>query len=181
MEIWKEFEENELTHSAAHYLMAVHTLLNEQGYARSADIAKKLGIARSSASLGLHLLIDKRYLKEDANKFLQLTPEGKQLAEEIIGKKVVLKRFFQDILKVKPHQAEVDTCKIEHLISSETGASLLDFIRFMSSQDALVKKVLEKFWQLKTACVTCPGLEKCPVCESVCLKELMPMRLHAVK
>lgn len=181
MEIWKEFEANELTHSSAHYLMAVHRLLNEQGYARSADVAKELGIARSSASLGLHLLIDKEYLKEDGNKFLQMTPEGKQLAEEIIGKKVVLKRFFQDILKVKPHQAEVDTCKIEHLISSETGASLLDFIRFMSSEDALVKKVLQKFWQLKTACATCPGLEHCPVCDSVCLKELLPMKLRAVK
>lgn len=181
MEIWKEFEANELTHSSAHYLMAVHTLLNEQGYVRAADVAKKLGIARSSASLGIHLLIDKNYIKEDANKFLQLTLEGKKLAEEIIGKKVVLKRFFQDILQVKAHQAEIDTCKIEHLISSETGASLLDFIRFMSSEDATVKKVLQKFWQLKSASATCPGLEKCPICETTCLKELLPVRLHAVK
>lgn len=181
MEIWKEFEENELTHSSAHYLMAVHRLLNEQGYARCADVAKELGIARSSSSLGVHLLIDKKYLKEDANKFLQLTHEGKELAEEIIGKKVVLKRFFQDILQVKAHQAEIDTCKIEHLISSETGASLLDFIRFMSSEDAAVKKVLEKFWQLKSACATCPGLDKCPVCETICLKELIPVKLRAVK
>lgn len=161
MEIWKEFEANELTHSSAHYLMTVHELLNEKGYARSADIAKELGIARSSASMGLHLLIDKGYLKEDDNKFLQLTADGKKLAEEIIGKKVVLKRFFQDILKVKPHQAEIDTCKIEHLISSETGASLLAFIRFMSSEDSSVKKTLEKFWHSK--------------------EELMPTKLKAVK
>ena len=180
MEIWKEFEANELTHSAAHYLMAVHTLLNDKGYARSSDVAKELGIARSSASMSIHMLIDKGYLKEDANKFLQLTPEGKKLAAEIIGKKVVLKRFFQDILKVKPHQAEVDTCKIEHLISSETGASLLSFIRFMSSEDSLVKKALQKFWQLQ-AKETCPGLENCPICETTCLREMMPAKLRAVK
>lgn len=178
MEIWKEFESNELTHSSAHYLMAVHDLLNEQGYVRSADVAKQLRIARSSASLGIHMLIDRGYIKEDSNKFLTLTPEGKQLAEEILGKKVIFKRFFQDILKVKPHQAEIDTCKIEHLISSETGASLLAFMRFMSSNDPTVKKVLEKFMKVKEEC---PGLDKCPVCSTTCLNELMPTKLHAVK
>lgn len=177
MEVWKEFEANQLTHSAAHYLVAVHDLLGERGYVRSADVAKKLGIARSSASLGLRALIDKGYIKEDANKFLQMTPKGLQLAKEIIGKKVVLKRFFQDILKVKPYQAEVDTCKIEHLISSETGANLLGFIRFMSSKDPQVKKVLEKFWQLKESC---PGIENCPICETTCLKEYMSTKLRVV-
>ena len=96
MEVWKEFEANQLTHSAAHYLVAVHDILSERGYARSADVAKKLGIARSSASLGLKALIEKKYLKEDENKFIQITSQGQRLAEEIIGKKLVLKRFFQD-------------------------------------------------------------------------------------
>lgn len=181
MEVWKEFEANQLTHSAAHYLVAVHDLIGEQGYARSADVAKKMGIARSSASLGLHALIEKGYLKEDANKFIQITAKGQKLAKEIIGKKVVLKRFFQDILKVDPYQAEVDTCKIEHLISSETGANLLAFIRFISSGSPEVKKVLEMFWKLNAAGATCPGLESCPVCETTCLKELMPAKLHAIK
>ncbi|MDP2600148.1 MAG: metal-dependent transcriptional regulator [Deltaproteobacteria bacterium] len=181
MEVWKEFEANQLTHSAAHYLVAAHDIIGEQGYARAADIAKKMGIARSSASLGLHALIEKGYLKEDANKFLKLTTSGQRLAVEIIGKKVVLKRFFQDILKVKPYQAEVDTCKIEHLISSETGASLFDFIRFMSSENVEVKKLLEKFWLSKETPQTCPGLEKCTVCETTCLKELMPSKVRAIR
>lgn len=178
MELWKEFEANKLTHSAAHYLVAVHDLLAERGYARCADVSKKLGIARSSASIGLRALLEQKYIKEDSNKFLQLTPTGKHLAQEIIGKKLVLKRFFQDILKVKPYQAEVDTCKIEHLISSETGASLLAFLRFMSSPDGEVRRVLEKFWQLKE---TCPGIDKCSVCETTCLKEMLPSPLRAVK
>lgn len=149
METWKEFESNHLTHSAAHYLMAVHELLQDKGYARAADVAKEMGIARSSASLGIKTLIDKKLIVEDANKFLKLTEEGNSLAEEIIGKKVVFKRFFQDILKVKPHQAEIDTCKIEHLVSSETGSALLAFMNFMSSDDSAVKKILDKFWETK--------------------------------
>lgn len=177
-DVWKEFEANELTHSAAHYLMAVYDLLNEKGYARAADVAKGLGIARSSASMGVHLLIDKQLIREDVNKFLKLTAEGKKLAEEIIGKKVILKRFFQDILKVKPYQAEVDTCKIEHLISSETGGALLSFIRFMSSEEPLVKKVLEKFWKVKEEC---PGIQRCSICETTCLHDIIPGKLRSIK
>ena len=59
MEIWKEFEANPLTHSATHYLFAVYYLAQNPGYARITDVAKKLGIARSSASLGLKNLVEK--------------------------------------------------------------------------------------------------------------------------
>ena len=179
-ETWKEFEANELTHSATHYLFAVHDLLQEQGYARVTDVASRLNIARSSASLGLKALTQKGFLKEDANKFIQMSPKGKKTVEEIIGKKVVLKRFFQDILQVKAHQAEIDTCKIEHLISSETGSKLLSFIRFLSSNNPQVKKVLLLFTGYNE---TCPGLNHCSICEGTCLKDLIPdqKNIHVVK
>ena len=177
METWKEFEANELTHSATHYLFAVHDLIKDQGYARVTDVARELGIARSSSSLGLKNPIEKGFLKEDNNKFIHLSPMGKSCVEEIIGKKVVLKRFFQDILKVKPHQAEIDTCKIEHLISSETGANLLHFIRLMSSNDPLVQQALKKFWELKSSC---PGPNQCSICEETCLTEVIPPKLRAL-
>ena len=40
MEVWKEFEHNEITHSIAHHLMAVNDLLNKHGYSRVTDVAK---------------------------------------------------------------------------------------------------------------------------------------------
>ena len=35
--------ESELTHSMAHYLLTIHKLREEKGYARVTDIAKELG------------------------------------------------------------------------------------------------------------------------------------------
>ncbi|MBI2346099.1 MAG: metal-dependent transcriptional regulator [Deltaproteobacteria bacterium] len=172
VDVWKEFEANELTHSMAHYLMALRDLIAEQGYARVTDIARKLNIARSSASIALRTLIDKGFIKEDANKFLRLTEKGQQVAAEIIGKKMVLRRFLEDILHVKPHQAEVDTCKIEHLISSETGAKLLSFLKFMMSDKEIVQRLLKAFWSQHEIC---EGVGKCPICFDTCLKELMPL------
>ena len=168
MEIWKEFEANPLTHSATHYLFAVYDLAQNPGYARITDVAKKLGIARSSASLGLKNLVEKSLIQEDNNKFLHLTQAGKQLTEEIRNKKQVLLRFFQDILKIDPEQADIDTCKIEHLISLDTSNSLLGFIRYLSSKDSTPKKALEKFWELKEKC---SGKDNCLLCEKTNLEK----------
>lgn len=178
MEVWKEFEANELTHSAAHYLIAVRDLIAEQGYCRITDVAKRLNIARSSSSIGLRTLIDKGFAKEDANRFVRLTPKGEQVAAEIVGKKVVLRRFLEEILLVKSHQAEIDTCKIEHLISSETGAKLLQFLQFMSSDAPHIKQILTQFWSSR---VECAGLGQCPVCKDTCLRDSLPVALHTAK
>ena len=52
-QVWKNFEDNELTHSAAHHLMAVHELRQEYGYARVSDIAKHLRITKGSVSTAM--------------------------------------------------------------------------------------------------------------------------------
>jgi Mn-dependent DtxR family transcriptional regulator len=43
-QVWKEFEENSISHSAAHYLLAIDQLREDNGYARSVDIARELDI-----------------------------------------------------------------------------------------------------------------------------------------
>ena len=45
-----------LSHSMAHYLMAIHQLKEEKGYARGIDIAKLLGLTKGSVSLALKKL-----------------------------------------------------------------------------------------------------------------------------
>lgn len=171
MDVWKEFEANELTHSMAHYLTAIRELISELGYARATDIAKKLAISRSSVSIGLRTLLDKQLVREDNNKFVRLTNTGEQIAAQIVSKQIILRRFLEEILHVKPHQAEIDTCKIEHLISSETGARLLDFLRFMTSDNAQPRATLQAFWANRSEC---EGLGRCPICTDQCLRESLP-------
>ncbi len=126
--VWKEFEENSLTHSAAHHLMAVLDLKNARGYARVSDVAKELKITTGSASTNLKSLKLKGLIVEDENKFLSLSEEGQKLAKLVLRRKKVLETFLIDILKVNKHQAEVDACKTEHLISVETTQKLEKFV-----------------------------------------------------
>ena len=120
MDLWKEFDQHELSHSAVHHLVCIADLMEEYGYARVSDVARRLEITRGSASITLKRLKQKGYVVEDDRRFLRLSEEGEQIALQVKDKKQAMMRVFTDLLGVSNHQAEIDTCKIEHLISDET-------------------------------------------------------------
>lgn len=131
-ETWKTFEGNDITHSAAHHLMAVLELKEQHGYARVIDVARHLHITSGSASTNLKSLKNKNLIIEDENRFLHLSEEGENLAKLVIRRKKVLLDFLTDVLKVTPEQAEIDACKTEHLISIETTKKLEKFVQTQS-------------------------------------------------
>jgi len=136
MDIWKKFEENNITHSAAHHLLAILELREKRGYARVTDVARELNITTGSASINLKSLKAKHLIVEDDNKFLALSEEGEFLARAVLNRKKLLNDFLINILKVSPEQAEIDACKTEHLISAETAKKLEDFISVYQSRGA---------------------------------------------
>ncbi len=168
-EVWKCFEENQLTHSAAHYLMTINTLLQEQGYARVTDIAKHLNITRGSCSISLRPLKKRKLVLEDDNKFLQLSTEGKRLAELVARNDELLEILFSDVLHVHPDQAEIDACKIEHLLSIETSIRLATFIRLVQSKKAVVNAFLKELHKQPTDCAH--NSNNCDHCSDLCLFE----------
>ncbi len=127
-DVWKQFEENNITHSAAHHILAVKDLRESRGYARVTDVAKYLNITTGSASTNLKNLKNKGLVVEDDNRFLALSPEGKSLAEAVLLRKQLFYQFLTDILGVSTEQAEIDACKTEHLISGETAGKLQMFL-----------------------------------------------------
>jgi len=126
---WKEFNKNELTHSAAHYLMAISEIHEKQGYARLIDIAKHLGISKGSLSTSLKALIRKGLILEDENKHLALSPEAKAFTTHIASTCETVTELFRDVLKIDPKIAEIDACKIEHLLSPESTRAMKKFLK----------------------------------------------------
>lgn len=127
MEVWKEFSENEITHSAAHHLLAIQELTTKRGYARVTDVAKFLEITTGSASTNLKGLKQKGYVVEDDNRFLALSDEGTKIADAILIRRQVLEEFLITVLGVDPTIAEIDACKTEHLLSMETTLKMAAF------------------------------------------------------
>lgn len=133
MDVWKEFSENVITHSAAHHLLAILELSEKRGYARVTDVAKFLEITTGSASTNLKSLKQKGLVVEDDNRFLSLSEEGDSLAKAILNRRYVLENFFTNVLKVSAEQAEKDACKTEHLLSRETTMKMAEFIKKQKS------------------------------------------------
>jgi len=63
-------------------------------------------------------------------------------------------------------QADIDSFKIEHLISQATGQRLARFMRFLTSGDPVAKECLERF---RTVHGDCPETRTCDVCKGHCL------------
>lgn len=169
MEIWKFFDRNVVTHSAAHHLMTISELLENKGYARVTDVARRLEITRGSASITLKALKQRGYVQEDENKFLRLSQEGERLSHSIQSKRMILIKFMRDVLEVEAEQAEIDACKIEHLISTETGEKLLRFLKYLFSNDPGAKAFLDAYRSFENSCQG--ATDECEVCDTECLMQ----------
>ena len=128
-EVWKEFNYNEVTHSAAHHMLAILELTSQRGYARVTDVAKFLDITTGSASTNLKSLKQKGLVSEDENRFVSLSEHGQKLAEVILQRRNILESFFIEVLGVEEAQAGIDACKTEHLLSAETTSKMAEFAK----------------------------------------------------
>ena len=169
-DVWKSYEENELTHSAAHHLMAVHELRGEHGYARVSDIAQHLKITKGSVSSAMKHLKERGYVREDHNRFLELTNKGMRVVWETESTRLVVRKFLSDALGMDDDDSEINACKVEHLISSEARGRLVAFLRFMFSQDVEAVEFLEGFRRaLSGRALECKGdVEACLLCDDAC-------------
>ncbi|TPW08986.1 MAG: putative iron-dependent regulatory protein [bacterium] len=160
-ESWKSFEKNEVTHSMAHYLMAIRDLLASRGYARATDVAEYLDITRASASVAITGLRAKGLVEEDERHFMKLTDHGQELVQTILTNRRLLIRFLRDVLMIDPVVAEEEACKTEHLLSSEAGTRLFRLLRYLLSDPERTERVRGVVANLND---TCPGLSRCDVC-----------------
>ncbi len=169
VEVWKEFEHNEITHSAAHHLMAIDDLVQKFGYARVSDVARRLNITRGSVSISLQPLKKAALIVQDENHHLQLSEAGRELVAAIKTKRLLIQRLFHEVLGVARAQAEIDACKLEHLISNETAGRMVSFLRFVDSDHARARAFLDGWSGFDPACQHEPT--QCPSCESSCLAQ----------
>jgi DtxR family Mn-dependent transcriptional regulator len=117
---WKRYDREGVSHSIAHYLTAIHDLKEAKGYARVSDVARELDVTKASVSLQMKHLKTKGFVREDENRFLSLSETGEGVAHALEHSRDVIVRFLRGVLGVSDAQADVDACKIEHLLSPET-------------------------------------------------------------
>ncbi|WP_372520715.1 metal-dependent transcriptional regulator [Candidatus Ruminimicrobiellum ovillum] len=118
----------QLTESLENYLETIGMLIRKNKIARVKDISKELDVKNSSVNIALNVLADKGLIIHEKYGYVELTPEGQKIADDIQHKEDVLVQFFTEILGVNEEVALKDACRMEHTISDETLAKLIFFI-----------------------------------------------------
>ena len=160
---WREFEKNQLTHSAAHYLMAIDSLREELGYALVTDVADKLEVSRGAASMSIAHLKKRGWVKEDPNRFLLLAEDGRAMANIVEHNFRILSKFFGEVLGLSKDVASGDACKMEHLMSIETGRHMIELTNFMGSDPELMKRFAVFASDSPHSCSDSDS-DDCPIC-----------------
>ncbi len=124
---------NSLSASLEDYLEAILNLAGESNIARSRDIAAMLGVSRASVTAALTNLSKGGLVIHERYSYVELTPEGKRLAQSIQSRHDTLFRFLTEILGINPKIATEDACKIEHSISPQTLKKITKFIKFVET------------------------------------------------
>jgi len=163
--VWKEFEANEISHSVAHYLLAIWDSEGGEQPPRAADIARRLDVSRAAVSIQLRTLKDNGLVDVGEDHRLRLSSTGEEVVARILSKRRIILSFLIDVLGVDADIAEADACKIEHLISGETGAALARFLAFTRLEKDRCGPLIGSFHEIIRRC---PPAVACEFCTEDC-------------
>ena len=113
--------------SAENYLETILMLGQKKGNVRSIDIAHELEYKKPSVSVAMKNLRENGYIRVDDSGFITLTDAGRQIAETMYERHLLLSRWLME-LGVNEKTAVEDACKMEHVISKESFEAVKKYI-----------------------------------------------------
>lgn len=121
---------NDSNESEEMYLETILLLLKEKNFVRSVDVVERMDFAKSSVSFAVNKMVKEGLLTVDENGGLQLTVEGRRMAESVYERHCAITEILVR-LGVDTKSAEDNACRMEHVISEDVFAAfkkLLDII-----------------------------------------------------
>ncbi len=115
--------------SGENYLETILILENKSGSVRSIDIANELDYTKPSISRAMSILRKNGLITMESDGRILLTPAGRQKANEIYERHLLLTRYLVSTLGVDEDIAAQDACRIEHVISVETFTRVKDYVQ----------------------------------------------------
>jgi DtxR family Mn-dependent transcriptional regulator len=116
------------------YLEIIALLKKRNGIVRVRDISRSMSVKTPSVTAALNTLGKKGLIIHERYGYVEVTPEGKRLAQGVQGRHDILLKFLTEILRIDFKIAAEDACKMEHSISPQTFQKLTGFIKFVETR-----------------------------------------------
>ncbi|MBW7864238.1 MAG: metal-dependent transcriptional regulator [Candidatus Hydrogenedens sp.] len=150
-----------LTATLEDYLEAIHALAPGNTGARMGDIARRLGVHKSTVTAALRSLAERGLVEYAPYRPVTLTRRGKGIGAEVLRRHDTLRRFLVEVLGVDGGVAEETACKMEHVMPDEVIGRFTSFADFM----AACPRVSAHFNRgIGYFCADTPGKGECSRC-----------------
>jgi DtxR family Mn-dependent transcriptional regulator len=93
------------------------------------EISKALGVKKPSVTSALKKLSRQGLVEHERYGLVTLTAEGNRIAQDVIHRHEVLRRFLIEVLNVDPEVASEDACQMEHVMSLASLEELESFAK----------------------------------------------------
>lgn len=110
------------------YLETILVLSKRIGNVRSLDVANEMNYSKPSVSRAMGILKAEEYIVIDDDGFITLTSSGAKIAKKIYERHVVISDLLVSI-GVDRKTADIDACRIEHVISDKTFKAIKKTIK----------------------------------------------------
>jgi DtxR family Mn-dependent transcriptional regulator len=121
------------TASMEDYLEAIARLGEGRKVVKVKQLSQMLGVKMPSVTSALKKLSAQELVEHEKYGHVKLTPEGNEVARDVICRHEALTRFFARALGIDQGTAEEDACKIEHVISPLSMERLSRFVEFIEA------------------------------------------------
>ena len=118
----------ELTKSKEDYLESIYIQELHGERIRSVKIATDLHVSKPAVNRAMNELADDGLISKSDYSDIVLTEFGRTLAKEIYGKHELLRTFLIQ-LGVSKEVAEIDCCRLEHILSNETLKCISKYVK----------------------------------------------------
>lgn len=117
----------QLQESGEMYLETI-LILSQRGAVRSLDVAGYMHFSKPSVSRAVSLLKNGGFIVVDKNGFIELTDAGREVADSMYERHILLTSFLT-MLGVDEETAAEDACKIEHDISEKSFEAIKKHVK----------------------------------------------------
>ncbi|OFW61739.1 MAG: hypothetical protein A2133_06315 [Actinobacteria bacterium RBG_16_64_13] len=121
-----------LSESLEDYLEAILSIEGEKQAARPKDIARRLSVSPPSVTAALQNLAARGLVNYAPYDLVTLTARGRRLASDVRRRHEVLRRFFNDLLKLDLREADDVACHMEHALPPHVLTRLVEFMDFVN-------------------------------------------------
>lgn len=117
------------------YLEAIAHLLTKDKVCSISDIAEVAHVSRPAASRAIRDLAEKNLVVHRSYSYVDLTPQGKALANQLTVRHEGLMNFLHKVLHFEEHQADAEACRLEHHVDDETVKRLVQLTEFITESN----------------------------------------------